>query len=130
MDVPFVDLKRQYAPLLPEIKATMDSIIERCAFINGPEVREIEQKMANWLGVLWVCGVSNGTHALYLTLKTLGIGKGDEVITVANTAFPTSEAINSSGADDNIVTCVNFLKEIGYLFWIMGQVSVHLKNDV
>jgi len=99
MDVPFVDLKRQYTPLLPEIKDTMDSIIERCAFINGPEVREFEQKMAKWLGVPWVCGVSNGTHALYLTLKALGIGKGDEVITVANTAFPTSEAINSSGAD-------------------------------
>jgi len=98
MNVPFVDLNRQFKPLQPMIQAAIISVIERCAFINGPEVREFEKKMARWLGLKEVCGVSNGTHALYLTLKALGIGKGDEVITVPNTAFPTSEAINLSGA--------------------------------
>jgi dTDP-4-amino-4,6-dideoxygalactose transaminase len=99
MEVPFVDLSRQYEPLLPAIHAAMTSIIKRCAFINGPEVREFEGHMARWIGLPCVCGVSNGTHALYLTLKALGIGVGDEVITVPNTAFPTAEAINLSGAD-------------------------------
>jgi len=99
MNVPFVDLSRQYAPLLPEIQAATTRIIKRCAFINGAEVKEFEDHMARWMGLLQVCTVSNGTHALYLTLKALGVGPGDEVITVPNTAFPTSEAINLTGAD-------------------------------
>jgi dTDP-4-amino-4,6-dideoxygalactose transaminase len=54
--------------------------------------------MAEWMEIAEVCCVSNCTHALYLTLKALGIGDGDEVITVPNTAFPTSEAIRLAGA--------------------------------
>jgi len=99
VNVPFVDLNRQFQPLMPVIQAAMTSIIERCAFINGPEVKEFEEHMARWMDIPGVCGVSNGTHAIYLTLKALGIGEGDEVITVPNTAFPTAEAINLSGAD-------------------------------
>jgi dTDP-4-amino-4,6-dideoxygalactose transaminase len=99
MNVPFVDLNRQLKPLLPEILAAMTSIIERCAFIGGPEVKEFEEHMARWIGLPGVCAVSNGTHALYLTLKALGVGPGDEVITVPNTAFPTAEAIHLTGAD-------------------------------
>ena len=96
--VPFVDLKRQFAPLMPRIQAAMQSVVERCAFINGPEVREFEKKMASWLRLPDVCAVSNGTHALCLALRALGIGAGDEVITAPNTAFPTSEAIHLAGA--------------------------------
>ena len=99
MNVPFVDLSRQFKPLLPAIHAAINSVIERNAFINGPEVREFEKHMAEWIGLPAVCGVSNGTHALALTLEALGIGQGDEVITVPNTAFPTAEAINLSGAE-------------------------------
>jgi dTDP-4-amino-4,6-dideoxygalactose transaminase len=99
MNVPFVDLSRQFEPLLPSIQSAMAGIIKRNAFINGPEVREFEEHMARWIDLPGVCGVSNGTHALYLALKALGIGKGDEVITVPNTAFPTAEAVNLSGAD-------------------------------
>ncbi len=99
MNVPFVDLRRHLDPLMPEIQAAFDSVIERCAFINGPEVKAFEKKMADWLGLAGVCSLSNGTHALALTLQALGIGPGDEVITVANTAFPTSEAIHLAGAE-------------------------------
>lgn len=98
-DLPFVDLSRQFEPLMPRIQRAINSVIERCAFINGPEVKEFEERMARWMGLTEVCGVSNGTHALYLTLKALGIGRGDEVITVPNTAFPTSEAIDLAGAN-------------------------------
>ena len=99
MNVPFVDLSRQFKPLMPAIQAAMKDIIERNAFINGPEVKQFEKHMADWIGLPGVCGVSNGTHAIYLVLKALGIGAGDEVITVPNTAFPTAEAISLAGAD-------------------------------
>ena len=99
MNVPFVDLSRQFEPILPDIQAAISSVIERCAFVNGPEIKEFEKRMAQWLNSSAVCAVSNCTHAIYLTLKALGIGEGDEVITVPNTAFPTSEAINLSGAE-------------------------------
>jgi dTDP-4-amino-4,6-dideoxygalactose transaminase len=98
MNVPFVDLSRQLNPLMPEIQAAINRVIERCAFINGPEVKEFEKRMAQWIGLTEVCCVSNCTQGLYLTLKALGIGAGDEVITVPNTAFPTSEAIHQAGA--------------------------------
>ena len=98
MNVPFVDLGRQFKPLMPEIQAAVNHVIERCAFINGPEVKDFEQRMSRWQKTSGVCAVSNCTHALYLTLKALGIGSGDEVITAPNTAFPTSEAINLTGA--------------------------------
>ena len=99
MNVPFVDLSRQFKPLLAEIKTAHADIIERCAFINGPEVKAFEKDMADWLGLDSVCGVGSGTDALYLTLRSLGVGPGDEVITVVNTAFPTSESINMCGAE-------------------------------
>ena len=99
MNVPFVDLSRQLKPLMPEIQAAMQSVIERCAFVNGTEVKEFEKRMAQWMDIPEVCCVSSCTQALYLTLKALGVGKGDEVITVPNTAFPTSEAIHLAGAE-------------------------------
>ncbi|HDS16893.1 MAG TPA: DegT/DnrJ/EryC1/StrS family aminotransferase [Proteobacteria bacterium] len=99
MSVPFVDLSRQFAPLLPQIRKSFDDIISRSAFINGPEVGIFEKELAVWMGLDQACGVSSGTHALSLTLQALGIGPGDEVITVANTAFPTAEAISLTGAE-------------------------------
>jgi dTDP-4-amino-4,6-dideoxygalactose transaminase len=99
MDVPFVDLSRQFNPLMAQFQAAFQSIIERCAFINGPEVKEFETRMARHLELPEVCAVSNCTHALHLTLKALGVGEGDEVITAPNTAFPTSEAIGLAGAE-------------------------------
>jgi dTDP-4-amino-4,6-dideoxygalactose transaminase len=99
MNVPFVDLSRQFKPILDDIFKSMMNVIERCAFIKGSEVGLFEKKMAEWLGIKEVCGVSNGTHALALTLKALGIGRGDEVIVPPNTAFPTAEAVNLSGAE-------------------------------
>ena len=98
MDVPFVDLSRQFNPLKAQLQAALQSVIERCAFINGPEVKEFENRMARHSELPEVCAVSNCTHAIYLTLKALGVGEGDQVITVPNTAFPTSEAISLAGA--------------------------------
>ena len=77
MNVPFVDLSRQLEPLLADIQAAISSVIERCAFVNGPEIKEFEKRMAQWLNTSEVCTVSNCTHAIFLTLKALGIGEGD-----------------------------------------------------
>jgi len=99
MNVPFVDLSRQFNPLMSQFQAAFQSVVERCAFINGPEVEEFEKRMARYLDLPEVCAVSNCTHAIYLTLKALGVGAGDEVITAPNTAFPTSEAVNLAGAE-------------------------------
>jgi dTDP-4-amino-4,6-dideoxygalactose transaminase len=96
--VPFADLGRQFKTVMPEIQAGMASVIDRCAFINGPEVKQFEADMAAWMGMPEVCALSNATMALELTMKAMGIGPGDEVITVPNTAFPTAEAIGLTGA--------------------------------
>lgn len=99
MKVPFIDLKRQFNPLKPEIQAAINSVFDRCDFINGSEVKDFESKLVQWQEGTEVCCLSSCTHALYLTLNALGVGKGDQVITVPNTAFPTSEAINLAGAE-------------------------------
>lgn len=98
MKVPFTDLGRQFTTVMPEIQTAMTSVINRCAFINGPEVKQFERDMATWLDMPEVCAVSSATMALELTMKAMGIGPGDEVITVPNTAFPTAEAIGLTGA--------------------------------
>ena len=98
LKVPFADLGRQFKTVMPEIQTAMTSVIDRCAFINGPEVKQFEKDMATWMGMPEVCAVSNCTVALELTMQSMGIGPGDEVITVPNTAFPTAEAISLTGA--------------------------------
>jgi dTDP-4-amino-4,6-dideoxygalactose transaminase len=98
MHVPFVDLKVQYAALKPEIDAAIQDVLNRTAFILGPEVTALETAFAEYLGAKYVVGVSNGTDALRLALEALGIGAGDEVLTVPNTYIATCEAISQAGA--------------------------------
>jgi dTDP-4-amino-4,6-dideoxygalactose transaminase len=98
LTVPFVDLKAQYESIKPEVDAAMAAIIENTAFIGGPAVKEFEEAFARYCGVAHTVGVANGTDALYIALRTLGVGPGDEVITVANSFIATSEAIKMAGA--------------------------------
>jgi dTDP-4-amino-4,6-dideoxygalactose transaminase len=98
MNVPFVDLKIQYTLLKKDIDAAIQSVIERTAFIKGEEVAQFEQNFANMYGVKDCIGVANGTDALYIAMKQLGIGPGDEVITVANSWISTAETIVQTGA--------------------------------
>jgi dTDP-4-amino-4,6-dideoxygalactose transaminase len=98
MNVPFVDLKAQYARIKPEIDRAISSIIEQTAFIGGAAVKDFEEAFAQAYGVRHCIGVGNGTDAIYITLKMLGIGPGDEVITVANSWISTSETISQTGA--------------------------------
>ena len=96
--VPFLDLKAHHAPLRDEFLAAIAEVIDRGAFAGGPFVAKFEQEFAAFCGVPFACGVGNGTDALWLALLALGVGPGDEVITVPSTFMATAEAITYSGA--------------------------------
>ena len=98
MNVPFVDLKAQYASLKTEIDTAIQSVLDKAAFIQGPFVAQFETAFAGKYGVKHCVGCANGTDAIYITLKALGLGTGDEVITVANSWISTSETISQAGA--------------------------------
>lgn len=98
MKIPFVDLRLQYHNIKQEVDAAMSSVMEDTAFIGGKYVKEFERAFAEKYDVNYCLGVANGTDAIYITLKTLGIGQGDEVITVANSWISTSETISQTGA--------------------------------
>jgi dTDP-4-amino-4,6-dideoxygalactose transaminase len=96
--IPLVDLKAQYDSIKGDIDAAMASVISQTAFVGGSFVQQFEQQFARYCGVKHCVAVANGTDALFIALKALGIGPGDEVITVANTFIATAEAITMAGA--------------------------------
>jgi dTDP-4-amino-4,6-dideoxygalactose transaminase len=96
--IPLVDVKAQYAPLIPELKRAFAEVLESGTFILGPNVKAFEQEAAEYLGVGDAIGVANGTDAIVLVLDALGIGPGDEVICPAFTFYATAEAIARVGA--------------------------------
>ncbi len=96
--IPLVDVKAQYAPLIPELKERFAAVLESGRFIFGPEVEAFESEAAAYLGVPHAIGVANGTDALVLSLEAMGIGAGDEVICPSFTFYATSEAIARVGA--------------------------------
>ncbi len=98
MKIPFVDLKAQYKSIKVEIDEAIQSVIKETAFIKGKYVAQFEKQYAEKYGVKHCIGVANGTDAIYISLKALGIGRGDEVITVANSWISTSETISQTGA--------------------------------
>lgn len=98
MQVPFVDLKTQYQSIKPEIDNAIQSVIAKTAFISGEYAKEFEQKFAELYGVKHVIGCGNGTDSLYIIMKMLGIGAGDEVITAGNSWISSSETITQVGA--------------------------------
>lgn len=98
MQVPYLDLKRQYLTIKDEINNAIQSTIDSCAFVAGDKVKKFEENFAAYCGAEYAIGVSCGTSALYVALRTLGIGKGDIVITVPYTFIATVEAITMTGA--------------------------------
>jgi dTDP-4-amino-4,6-dideoxygalactose transaminase len=95
--VPFVDLAADHRGLEDEISHAWSTILKGSGFIGGEAVRQFETDLANYLGVRHVVGVANGTDAIMLALRGLGIREGDEVITAANTFVATVEAIIHAG---------------------------------
>jgi dTDP-4-amino-4,6-dideoxygalactose transaminase len=98
MRIPFVDLHAQYLAHRQEFDAAFAAVIARSAFIGGEFVRAFERSYAECYGVKHCVAVANGTDAIYIVLRMLGIGAGDEVITTAASWISTSETITQAGA--------------------------------
>jgi dTDP-4-amino-4,6-dideoxygalactose transaminase len=98
MPIPHVDVKAQYAPLIPRLQEAFARTLETGRFIFGPEVESFEREAAALLGVRDAVSCANGTDALVLVLDALDIGAGDEVICPAFTFYATAEAIARRGA--------------------------------
>jgi len=98
MQVPYADLKAQYAGLRQQILAALDRVGSKAAFILGEEVEEFEREFAAYCGVQYCVAVNSGTSALHLALLAAGVKAGDEVITTPNTFIATAEAISYTGA--------------------------------
>src|SRR5215470_1160958 len=103
--IPLVDLKKQYDSIKGEVDAAIKAVIDETAFVGGPYVKAFEEAFARYCGVKCCVGVANGTDAIFIALRALGIGAGDEVITVANSFVATSEAIKMAGAQVVFVDC-------------------------
>ncbi len=98
MKVPFVDLNAQYKNIRPAIDTAISNVIGETAFIGGKYVKTFEKQFGELYGVKHVIACGNGTDSLYILMKMMGIGSGDEVITVANSWISSSETITQAGA--------------------------------
>ena len=98
MNIPLLNLKRQYKNIEEEVNASVLECFKNAQYIMGENVKEFEKDIANKIGVKHAITVGNGTDALIIALKSLGIKEGDEVITTDYTFFATAEAIRFVGA--------------------------------
>ncbi len=98
MSVPFIDLKTQYQALKSSIDSRIQKVLESGAYIGGPEVQELEKKLAEHTGTKYCLAVASGTDSLLIPMMALGIGLGDEVITTAFSFIATAETIVLAGA--------------------------------
>lgn len=115
MQVPFLDLRVQYQAIKDELLPAITAIMERTAFIGGPALQEFESAFADYCEAKYAAGVGNGTDALQLACRAVGIGAGDEIITAANTFVASVEAIALTGATPVLVD--------------MDPASYHLRID-
>ena len=103
MKVPFLDLKVQYLSMKDEIHTAIQQVLDATAFAGGPFVARFEKEFAAFCDCQEGIGVGSGTEALWLCLLAMGIGPGDEVITVPNSFIATAEAISFCGASPAFV---------------------------
>ncbi len=98
MNIPLLDLKAQLGSLRDEIVEAVTNVVDSTRYIQGPEVEEFEEKVSQYCGTGYGVGVSSGTDALLISLMTLGIGKGDEILTTPYSFFATMGVILRVGA--------------------------------
>jgi dTDP-4-amino-4,6-dideoxygalactose transaminase len=101
--IPLVDLKAQYQTIKPEIDAAMQRVLDNTAFIGGKDLKAFEDAFAQFQQTKRAVGVASGTAAIFLALKALGVGQGDEVITTPHTFIATVEPIEALGAKTVLV---------------------------
>lgn len=105
MNIPFLDLKAQYLSIKEEVHEKLNPIFENTAYIGGKAVSEFENNFAAKLGVKHCISCANGTDAIYIALKSLGVELLDDVIVPANTWISTSETVTQAGARPLFVDC-------------------------
>ena len=98
MNIPLIDLKAQYKSISGELDKVVLDVLSSAGYIMGKNVKEFVKEFAEYIGVKHAISVGNGTDALIITLKALGIGKGDEVITSTFTYYASAECISAVGA--------------------------------
>ncbi len=98
MQIPFVDLQAQYSAIKEEIEEAIQDVLDKCIFVGGEPVEAFEREFAAFCRAEYAIGVANGTDALHLALRALGIGAGDEVITAANSFIASAASIQMVGA--------------------------------
>ena len=106
--IPLVDLKAQHAEVADEVASGFARVIADTAFILGPQVREFEAAFARFCEVPHCVGVANGTDAIELTVRALGLGPGDEVIVPANTFIASALGVVRAGARPVLVDCDDY----------------------
>jgi dTDP-4-amino-4,6-dideoxygalactose transaminase len=105
--IPFVDLAAQHAAVAGEVAEGWRDVVARTAFIGGPQVAAFENEYAAFTGTRHCIGVANGTDAIEIALRALGVGPGDECILPANTFIATAEAVCRTGAVPVLVDCAD-----------------------
>ncbi len=98
MPVPLFDTQAPLRPLRGEILAAIERVVDGGHFVLGPEVGAFERELAGWLGAPHAAGVANGTEAITIALRALGVGPGDEVVVPSFTFYASAEAIPPTGA--------------------------------
>ena len=98
MSIPLFDTATPLAPLRAAIGARVSEVLDHARFILGPEVEAFEREFADYLGVRHVIGVANGTDAITIALRALGVQAGDEVVVPSFTFYATAEAVVNAGA--------------------------------
>jgi dTDP-4-amino-4,6-dideoxygalactose transaminase len=133
MKIPFLDLHAQYLTIKPEIDAAIATVIAESSFIRSPHVDTFEHEFAAAIGVNHCVSCENGTDALYIAMKGLGIQQGDEVITTAHSWISTSETITQAGGrvvfcdtDEHTFTIDPELIEAKITHRTVGIIPVHL----
>jgi dTDP-4-amino-4,6-dideoxygalactose transaminase len=103
--IPLVDLMAQHSAVADEVAEGWREVLAQTAFIGGPQVGAFESEYASFSGVPHCVATANGTDALEIALRALGIGRGDECILPANTFIATAEAVSRAGATPVLVDC-------------------------
>lgn len=132
-EIPLVDLQAQYETIASEVVRAIQRVVERQVFVNGPEIEAFETEFAAACESEECVAVSNGTTALELALEALGVGPGDEVITVSHTFIATAGAIARTGAtpvfvdiDEDSWTMSPSLVAEALTPWTKAIVPVHI----
>ncbi|SDG10279.1 dTDP-4-amino-4,6-dideoxygalactose transaminase [Lentzea fradiae] len=107
IEIPLVDLRAQHEQVADEVADGWAEVLKTTAFINGPQVARFESEFAAYQEVPHAIGVANGTDAIELALRALGVGHGDEVVLPANTFIATAEAVARCGATPVLVDCTD-----------------------